>query len=29
MEITGEAIRRDRVEEMLEGKPVQPVFRRA
>ena len=29
MEITGEAIRRDRVEEMLEGEPVQPVFRRA
>jgi len=29
MEITGEAIRRDKVEEMLEGQPVQPVFRRA
>ena len=29
MEITGEAIRRDKVEKMLEGQPVQPVFRRA
>jgi glutamate-1-semialdehyde 2,1-aminomutase/spore coat polysaccharide biosynthesis protein SpsF len=29
MEIAGDAIREDRVEEALEGEPVQPVFRRA
>jgi glutamate-1-semialdehyde-2,1-aminomutase len=29
LEITAEAIRRNNVEEMLEGEPVQPVFRRA
>jgi glutamate-1-semialdehyde 2,1-aminomutase/spore coat polysaccharide biosynthesis protein SpsF len=29
LEITGDAIRGDRVEEALEGEPVQPVFRRA
>jgi glutamate-1-semialdehyde 2,1-aminomutase/spore coat polysaccharide biosynthesis protein SpsF len=29
MEITGEAIRRNKVDAMLEGQPVQPVFRRA
>jgi glutamate-1-semialdehyde 2,1-aminomutase/spore coat polysaccharide biosynthesis protein SpsF len=28
MEITGEAIRRDKINESLEGEPVQPVFRR-
>jgi len=28
MEIVGEAIRQDKVSERLEGKPVQPVFRR-
>jgi glutamate-1-semialdehyde 2,1-aminomutase/spore coat polysaccharide biosynthesis protein SpsF len=29
MEIVGDAIRRNKVEAMLEGRPVQPVFRRA
>jgi glutamate-1-semialdehyde 2,1-aminomutase/spore coat polysaccharide biosynthesis protein SpsF len=29
LEITGEAIRRDNIVEILEGEPVQPVFRRA
>ena len=29
MEITGDAIRGNKVEAMLEGQPVQPVFRRA
>jgi glutamate-1-semialdehyde 2,1-aminomutase/spore coat polysaccharide biosynthesis protein SpsF len=29
LEITGDAIRRANIEEMLEGEPVQPVFRRA
>jgi glutamate-1-semialdehyde-2,1-aminomutase len=29
MEITGDAIRRNKVEALLEGEPVQPVFRRA
>jgi glutamate-1-semialdehyde aminotransferase len=29
MEIAGDAIRRNKVEAMLEGRPVQPVFRRA
>lgn len=29
LEIVGQAVRRNRVEEMLEGEPVQPVFRKA
>ncbi len=29
LEIVGQAIRRNRVKELLEGEPVQPVFRRA
>lgn len=29
LEITGDAIRRGNIEEMLEGEPIKPVFRRA